>query len=98
MEKVTLDPLWIMSAAFAVIGIGLGWYIVRLDTMVEKLREEIINMRHSIGKLENANTNCLSDQDILKRDMSAIRETLLKVIARRFMRRGLRKEFKDRSS
>jgi hypothetical protein len=64
--------------------------------MVEDLRKEIIKIEKDIGKLQNADVTCTNDQTILKQDMSAIRETMLKIVARRFMRRGLRKDFKDR--
>jgi len=96
MKEITVDPVWVAATLFTVMGVAFGWYIVRLDHMVEDLRREIIKIEKDIGKLQNADVTCTNDQTILKQDMSAIRETMLKIVARRFMRRGLRKDFKDR--
>lgn len=97
MKEITVDPIWVAGTMITVMGVAFGWYIVRLDHMVEDLRKEIIKIENSIGKLQNADITCTNDQTILKQDMSAIRETMLKLIAKRFMRRGLRKSFKDRT-
>lgn len=91
MKEITIDPLWVMGALFGAIGVGLGWYIVRLDTMVESLRKEILDMQKEIGSLQNADVNCTRDQTILKEDMSSIRDTILKLIARRYIRKSLRR-------
>jgi hypothetical protein len=96
MKEITVDPIWVAGVLFSGMAIAFGWYIVRLDHMVEDLRKEIIKIEKDIGKLQNADVTCTNDQTILKQDMSAIRETMLKIVARRFMRRGLRKDFKDR--
>lgn len=94
MKEITIDPLWIMGALFSILGLGIGWYIVRLDQMVEKLREEIIKIEKDIGKLQNADVTCTADQTILKQDMSHIRETMLKMVSHRFMRKSLRDDWK----
>lgn len=91
---VTVDPLWVLGALFTILGIGIGWYIVRLDQMVESLRDEIIKIEKDIGSLQNADVNCTRDQDILKMDMSHIRKVLLKIIGKRFVRKSLRRSFK----
>ncbi len=89
---VTIDSMWLFGALVGAMGIGIGWYIVRLDAMVERLRDEIMRMENKIGSLQNADVNCTRDQDIMKRDMSHIRETMLKMVARRFLRKGLRRD------
>lgn len=94
MHPIEVDPLWIMGALFTVIGVAGGWYIVRLDQMVESLRTEIIKIEKDIGKLQNADVTCTRDQDILKMDMSHIRETMLKMVSHRFMRKSLREDWK----
>jgi hypothetical protein len=94
MKEITIDPIWIFGTLFTILGVGGGWYIMRLDSMVEHLRDEIIGIRQDIGSLKNADTACTRDQDILKRDMSHIRETMLKMVARRFLRKGLRRDYK----
>jgi hypothetical protein len=94
VKEIAIDPLWIFGALFTILGVGCGWYIVRLDQMVEHLRDEIIDMQKDIGKLQNADVTCTNDQNILKQDMSHIRATLLKMVARRFMRKTLREEWK----
>ena len=95
MKEMTIDPLWVFGALFSVLGIGVGWYIVRLDQMVESLRSEVIGIRQDIGKLQNADVTCTADQMILKQDMSHIRETMLKMVAKRFMRKSLRNDWKE---
>jgi CcmD family protein len=91
MKEIVVDPLVVLGAAFAIIGIGLGWYIVRLDQLVEHLRDEVISIQKDIGKLQNADVTCTNDQTILKTDMSHIRQTLLRLVGRRAMRRELRR-------
>jgi hypothetical protein len=95
MKEIIIDPIWIFGALFSALGVGIGWYIVRLDGMVESLRAEIIKIEKDIGKLQNADVTCTRDQDILKMDMSHIRATMLKMVARRFMRKSLREEWKQ---
>jgi hypothetical protein len=94
MKEIVVDPLWLFGAMFSVMGLAFGWYIVRLDTMVEDLRKEIIVMNKEIGKLQNADVTCTNTQNIMLKDMSHIRETMLKMIARRFMRRKMRDDWK----
>lgn len=91
---LSIDPLWVLGALFTIVGIGIGWYIVRLDAMVESLRDEIIKIEKDIGSLKNADINCTRDQDILKMDMSHIRRALLKIVGKRFVRRSLRRSFR----
>jgi hypothetical protein len=94
MKDIAVDPIWVAGTLFSAMAIGFGWYIVRLDHLVESLREEIIKMEKEIGALQNADVTCTRDQDILKMDMSHIRATMLKMVARRFMRRSLREDWK----
>jgi len=95
VKEITIDPFWFISGLVLVIGAGVGWYIVRLDTLVEELRKDVIRLEKSVGGLENANVNCVTDQTILKKDMSHIRSTLLKMVSHRFMRKQLRAEWKE---
>jgi hypothetical protein len=95
MKEIVVDPLWLFGAMFSVMGLAFGWYIVRLDTMVEDLRKEIIAINKEVGKLQNADVTCTNTQNFMLKDMSHIRETLLKVVARRFMRKKMREDWKD---
>jgi hypothetical protein len=94
MKEITVDPVWILGALFTLVAIIVGYYIVRFDTLVEDLRKEIIKIEKDIGKLQNADVTCTTDQTILKTDMSHIRETMLKMVSHRFMRKALRDEWK----
>jgi hypothetical protein len=94
MKDISVDPIWVAGTLFSAMAIGFGWYIVRLDHLVESLRDEIIKMEKEIGALQNADVTCTRDQDILKMDMSHIRSTLLKMVAKRFMRKQLRDDWK----
>lgn len=94
LKPIEVDPLIVVSSLFAAISVGFGWYIVRLDTMVEDLRKEIVAMMKAIGALQNADVSCTREQDIILRDMTHIRSTLLKMVSRRFMRNSLREEWK----
>lgn len=94
MEKIVIDPMWMITGLIAVIGASVGFYLVRLDNMVEHLRDEIIKMQKDIGKLQNADITCTQDQTILKMDMSHIRATLLKMVSHRFMRKKMKAQWK----
>lgn len=88
-ELITINPVWIASLLFSALAIGFGWYIVRLDHLVEHLRDEIIKMEKAIGALQNADITCTADQTIMKQDMSSIRDAILKLITRRRLRKVL---------
>lgn len=88
-DLIKINPVWIASILFSVLGLGFGWYIVRLDHMVEHLRDEIIKIEKEIGALQNADVTCTADQQIMKQDMSSIRDAILKLITRRRLRKIL---------
>jgi len=94
MKEIVIDPLWLITGLIAVIGAAVGFYIVRLDNMVEDLRKEIIKIEKDIGKLQNADVTCTTDMTIVKQDMTHIRSTMLKMVSHRFMRKSLRAEWK----
>jgi hypothetical protein len=86
---ITINPVWVASILFSAVCLGFGWYIVRLDHLVEHLRDELLAMKQDIGKLQNADISCTNDQTILKQDMSKIRGAILKLITRKRLRKFL---------
>jgi hypothetical protein len=86
---ITINPIWVASILFSAVCIGFGWYIVRLDHLVEHLRDEIVAMKQDVGALKNADVTCTAEQTIMKQDMSKIRGAILKLITRKRLRKFL---------
>jgi hypothetical protein len=85
-KGLLIDPLWLISGLIAVVGAGVGWFLVRLDEAVDDLQKDIIELHTIIGALQNADTNCTREQTVIKTDLSMIRDTILRLVPKRKIR------------
>jgi len=87
--KMTIDAIWIAGTLFGALGMGVAYFLVRMDHAIERLENKLNEVEEAIGSLKNADVSCTREQDLLRLDMRHIRHTLLKIVGYSAVRKFL---------
>lgn len=87
---IVIDPVWALTAMVAVVGAGLGYFLVRIDNDVRKIFETMSDHAASRDAHKARLDKLECDTERGKDEMSAIREALLKIIGKSKLRKRYR--------
>jgi hypothetical protein len=77
------DSFWIFAGMLALIGTGLGYYLVRMDQDMHELQKENVRLAAELSSLKAQADATRLDQTIIKTEMSAVRDAILRLIPKR---------------
>jgi hypothetical protein len=80
---IQFDSFWLFAGLLALIGTGLGYYLVRMDQDIHELQKENVKLTGELSALKSEGTSTRQDVLVMKTEMSAVRDAILRLIPKR---------------
>lgn len=80
---IQFDSFWLFAGLLALIGTGLGYYLVRMDQDIHELQKDNVKLAAELAAVKSEANSTRQDMIVVKTEMSAIRDAILRLIPKR---------------